>query len=329
MLDGVKQAGSVLFALALLLNAPAHAQTKSLKPQRIAGADHVRVSEVAAFYGLGRDQSSAANRAVYKTSFGQLTLQADRREIDLNGVTHWLNAPVLSARSALWLRQLDVQKVIDPILRPDRLRSGTPVRTIVLDPGHGGSDRGTRGQSIFEKTMTLDLAKRVEANLRDKNLRVLLTRRDDDTVSLSDRVKYTNSKRADLFVSLHFNSGGSASGVETYCLPPAGAASTATPASRGGDSERASGNRYDDNNVWLAHLVQKSLLAVTGAEDRGVRRARFYVLRYATCPAILVEAGFLSNRAEEAKIRKPEYREQLAKAIAGGILEYQKSVEAR
>ena len=86
-------------------------------------------------------------------------------------------------------------------------------------------------------------------------------------------------------------------------------------------------NRFDDQNVWLAHCAQKSLLQATRAMDRGVRRARFYVLRYATCPSILIEAGFLSNPAEEQRILRSDYRELLAKSIADGILMYKKTLE--
>ena len=111
------------------------------------------------------------------------------------------------------------------------------------------------------------------------------------------------------------------------CVPPAGAPPTARAPYEGeteatGANAAVTNNRFDEQNVLLAHSVQKSLLQATHANDRGVRRARFYVLRCATCPAILVEGGFLSNRAEEGKILTPEYREVLAKAVAEGIAAY-------
>jgi N-acetylmuramoyl-L-alanine amidase len=313
--------------VALGLAGAALAQPSALKAYRFGNVSYNSVSDVAAYYGLGRDVRGVVDRAEYQTSFAQLEVQSDRRDILLNGVNHWLSTPILAARGRLWIAELDVLKTLDPVLRPDRLRSRSQVRTVVLDPGHGGGDRGTRGRSSIEKTLTLDLAKRVERNLAGNGVRVLLTRTSDKTVPLESRVEFTRAKGANLFVSIHFNSGGSADGIETYCPPPAGASSTAVPSARGGDRDAVPSNRFDERNTWLAHCTQKALLRTTGATDRGVRRARFYVLRYASCPAILIEAGFLSNRLEEQKILMASYRELLAKSIAEGILNYKSRVE--
>lgn len=313
---------------AFLLASTAPAQPSSLKAYRFGNVYYNSIPDVAAYYDLGRDVRGVVDRAEYRTSFAQFEMQSDRRDILLNGVNHWLSTPVLAARGRLWIAELDVVKTLDPVLRTGRLRSRSQVRTVVLDPGHGGGDRGTRGRSSREKELTLDLAKRVERNLAGKDVRVVLTRTADKTVTLADRVEFARAKGADLFVSIHFNSGGSANGIETYCSPPAGAGSTAMPSARGG-SEAILNNRFDNQNVWLAHCTQKALLQTTGAEDRGVRRARFYVLRYASCPAILVEAGFLSSPAEEQRILRTDYRELLAKAVAEGILTYKNTIEAQ
>lgn len=314
--------------LTLCLAGAVHGQGLPLKSYQIAGARYVAVADVARYYGLGRDTNSDASRAVYATSFVRLVLQADQRDAEINGVHHWLTSPVRSSRGRLWIRSTDVLKTIDPVLGSGRVRGDGSVRTIVLDPGHGGSDRGTRGRTgRNEKEFTLDLARRVARCLEGNSVVVKLTRTSDRTVALEDRVEFCGARDADLFVSLHFNAGGSASGIETYCLPPPGATSTAAARWHGAAVERTAGNRYDSQNVWLAHCVQQTLLRATGAEDRGVRRARFYVLRYATCPSILVEAGFLSNRAEEQKILTVQYRDLLAKAIAEGILKYKRAME--
>lgn len=322
------RAAVCLLALACLA-ADAQPPVPTLKSRRIAGRQYVAVTDVAQLYGLGHDSSRQVEHAQYRTSFAQITLENDRRNIMLNGVRHWLSAPVVVASGKLWISSVDVLKVIDPVLRKGRPQSKPAVRTIVLDPGHGGADRGTHGRAgRYEKEFTLDLANRVKRCLEtNNNVHVVLTRTSDRTLSLDDRVDFAKAQRADLFVSLHFNSGGAAQGIETYCLPPIGAASTASSWSLTGDGGSQPGNRYDEQNVWLAHCVQQSLVRTASAEDRGVRRARFVVLRGASCPAILVEAGFLTNRTEEQKILTANYRDLLAKAAAEGILAYKSSVE--
>ena len=326
-----------MVALGLVFTSETFAQPTTLRAYRYGNTYYVAVSDVATYYGLGPDVRGVVNRAEYKTSFAQLEVEADRRDALVNGVNHWLSAPILAVRGTLWVAELDILKTLDPVLQPQRLRKpGTSIRTVVIDPGHGGGDRGTRGRSSFEKVLTLDLAKRVERNLAGSGVRVMLTRTADKTVALEDRVEFARAMAADLFVSIHFNSGGSADGIETYCTPPAGASSTAnfggSAADRdtgGGDRNAVANNRFDGQNVWLAHCAQKSLLRTTGAMDRGVRRARFHVLRYADCPAILIEAGFLSSSSEEQRILRSDYRETLAKAIAGGIVAYKKTVETQ
>jgi len=322
--------GVAMFALAGNM----FAQPGALKAYRFGGTYYVAINDVAGYYGLGVDTRGGLTRAEYKTSFGQLEVEADRRDILLNGVTHWISTPILAERNRLWIAELDVLKTIDPVLQPQHLRKlGPVVRTVVIDPGHGGADHGTHGRASFEKTMTLDVARRVERDLAGSGLRVIMTRTTDETVPLEDRVELARAKGADVYVSIHFNSGGSAEGIETYCTTPAGMSSTANFSGSGDDRDAGGGdhspmtnNRFDQQNIWLAHCIQKSALRATGALDRGVRRARFWVLRYTSCPAILIEGGFLTNPSEEQRILHPEYRETLARAITDGILTYAKTV---
>ena len=334
---------SFMLGLGFALASTAFAQPRSdrdqpstLRAYRFGNTYYVTVRDVASYYGLGADTRGGLTRAEYKTSFGQLEVEADRRDVLLNGVTHWISTPILAERNRLWIAEPDVLKTLDPVLQPQRLRqTGAVVRTVVIDPGHGGTDHGTHGRASFEKTMTLDVARRVERDLAGSGLRVILTRTTDETVPLEDRVEFARAKAADVYVSIHFNSGGSAEGIETYCVSPAGASSTANfngnssdRDTGGGDSSVVMNNRFDSQNVWLAHCIQRSALQATGAMDRGVRRARFWVLRYAGCPAVLIEGGFLTNPYEEQRILRADYRETLARAIADGILMYKKTVSA-
>lgn len=298
----------ICVAVCLLGIAPADA---ALTYSRISGRDYASVREIMRHYGLGP---------------GSLLAREHRRDIALDGVDHWLSFPVASARGTTWISRFDVQATLDPVLRARQFRGTGPARLVILDPGHGGSDRGTRGRSGQpEKWYTLDLAKRVENRLTAAGVRVALTRTTDRTLDLSARTRWAARQGGNLFVSLHFNAAlGAARGIETFCLTPVGVTSTA-----GGQPGRENqpGHRHNAANLWLAHCVQKNLIRSTGAPDRGVRRARFQVLREAACPAILIEAGFLSNTAEEQKIRTPAYRDLLAKAIADGILHYKRSLD--
>lgn len=293
------------------------------QPERrtIDGQRYMSVVSVAKRHGLGSNKSSSRRHAEYRTGTMSLSVSAERRDIQINGVYHWLDRPIRDGFGALWVAELDVRKTIEPVFSPQLSSARAPVRTIVLDPGHGGTDRGaTGGSGRTERWFTLDLAKKVEQELAGQKIKIVLTRRDDRTVSLADRVALAKKNKADLFVSLHFNSGGSAHGIETFCLTPAGASSTSSPQQRHKTTEP--GNEYDAPNVWLAHCVQHGLLSTVKANDRGVRRARFLVLRDAPCPAVLIEAGFLSNPVEERKILDAVYRDELAKGIAAGIRRY-------
>jgi N-acetylmuramoyl-L-alanine amidase len=226
-------------------------------------------------------------------------------------------APVL-IEGQVFVQSADIRSTLAPLLSRQTIPafSGS---IIVLDPGHGGTDSGTR--SIYganEKDFTLDWAKRLQVLLAADGWRVYLTRASDSEVSLSNRVAFAESLGASLFLSLHFNSAPpDKSGIETYCLTPAGVPSTLT---RGFSDELdliLPNNEFDDKNLQLAVLIHRALLDVNGGRDRGIRRARFpAVLRGQRRPAVLIEGGFLSNPTEARLIATPAHRQRLAEAVA-------------
>ena len=166
------------------------------------------------------------------------------------------------------------------------------------------------------------MAKLLEA----KGLRVVMTRDDDSFLPLEERADLANVAAADtIFVSLHFNSandGGRANGFEVYSITPQGAASTGDAAPAIDQFEGAPGNEFEGCSLALATCVQHSLLGHIPQVDRGVRRARFAVLRLTRAPAILIEGGFLTNNQESREIDDPAWRERLAEAIAQGLENY-------
>ncbi len=225
----------------------------------------------------------------------------------------------------IFLHGLDLQKNLEPLLCEPPISFPQTNRVIVIDPGHGGSNTGTRSvlDGRFEKEFTLDWAERLKPLLETNGWNVFLTRTSDVYVANSDRVVFAEARHADLFVSLHFNSAApdtQQAGLETYCLTPAGMPSTLTRGYADLWSENLPNNNFDAQNLQFAVRMHNALLRATGEEDRGVRRARFIeVLRGQKCPAILIEAGYLSNPAEAKLIESADYRQKLAEAFTNAL----------
>lgn len=255
-----------------------------------------------------------------------LILNHDSRRIKINGVWVWLSAPVVMRDRDAFLPTLDLKTTLLPLLSTRRSATAAP-RVICLDPGHGGDDTGKRDGTRFEKTYTLLLAKELGRQLSRGGYRVVYTRTSDTKVDLPVRPQVAQKARADLFLSLHFNGADvpSAQGVEVYCLTPVGASST-NSGGEGADSPASPGNRWDERNVQLAFELQKSLVRGLGREDRGLRRARFAVLRDANMPAVLIEGGFMSNPSEARWIYSPLERTKLARAIVEAINNHRRAI---
>lgn len=209
----------------------------------------------------------------------------------------------------------------------NNVRSLRPVgvRTIVIDAGHGGSDQGAAGLRYTEKALTLQVAARLQRNLSKMGYRVLMTRVTDKKLELSERARASNAVKADLFISIHMNAAANRSvrGIETFALTAPGSPSSG---SNSVQYNSYAGNNAVANSTFLAWNVQNSLIRFTRNTDRGMKRARFVVLRETRCPSILIECGFISNRAEERQLGDPAYQERLAQAIALGIYQYHRSL---
>ena len=255
---------------------------------------------------------------------GVMVLEIGSREAIWNGVEINLGFEPQLIDKQIFLHELDLQRNLEPLLCDPPLRFGTN-RVIVIDPGHGGSNTGTHSvlDGRFEKEFTLDWGKRLAALLETNGWRVFLTRTDDVFVANSNRPVFADEHHANLFISLHFNSGGAderAHGLETYCLTPTGMSSTLVRGYNDFRSENFSNNAFDAENLQLAVRLHAALLRATGMEDRGVARARFIeVLRGQKCPAILIEGGYLSNPHEAKLIESPEFRQKLAEAVANAL----------
>lgn len=277
--------------------------------------------KIAASYGFAPPVSN--DRIVtLSSSFTKVILEEEGRKMHFNGVLIWLNGVVAKAGNSWMLMDQDLRNIVHPLLRPDSAVENQGSRIVVLDAGHGGKDQGTRGRrGTLEKKVIMDIARRVARKLQDSQVAVQMTRTDDTYLSLSERCQKAQKYGADVFVSIHANStaDSAAFGLESFVMTSPGCAGTITSRP---DPRSYTGNRREPANMLLGYYVQKGVLSCTGGFDRGVKRARFEVLRNMNCASVLVECGFLSNAREESMLNDPRYREAVANGIARGILTY-------
>lgn len=313
---------------ALLSRAQAQAPLSSLPRAEMYGHTYFRLDDWARANKFQIRYLTGSALVVVTNASVRLRFETDSRRAEVNGVSVYLSAPVARKNSSAYVSQTDLQTALHPLLFPPRDPAGRRVRTVCLDPGHGGRDTGNIKGVAREKVYTLKLAEEVSYRLRQAGLNVVMTRSSDATLSLEERPAIARRRGADLFVSLHFNSysGTTVKGAEVYCMTPARASST-NARGEGSGTGAYPGNRNDERNLLLAYQIQKRLVSDLGAEDRGVRRARFAVLREATMPAVLVEGGFMSHPVEGRRITETAYLREMSRAIVDGILAYKRLVE--
>jgi N-acetylmuramoyl-L-alanine amidase len=298
-------------------------------PVFIAGKSYLRVSDWAKANELQTRWLKRDEALELSNAGAKVALQVHSPEAQINGVAVRLLFPLVQRNDGIYISKLDVQTTFQPILHPAKRNLTKREVAICLDPGHGGKDPGFRVGSNQEKKYTLLLAQELREQLKRSGWNVTLTRTRDNFIELPERPDIARRKKADLFLSLHFNavqaSPSTVQGAEVYCMTPSGAPST-NAGGEGGGAGWFNGNRWNDQNMSLAYQLQKALTRNPGVEDRGVHRARFAVLRDATMPAALIEAGFMSHPVEGRKIFTAEYRRQIARAIVEGLTAYRQLV---
>src|SRR5438309_3190660 len=288
---------------------------------KINGRDFLSVDNVAKFYGFPNPTINGKDVDL-NNGKNELQFRVDSREMLLNGVRNWLSFPVFVHEGKVLVSRIDLAKTLEPQLRPNMIKNLGRVQTIVLDPGHGGFDKGAISGYGYEKDYALDLARLLRPLLQAKGFRVIMTRESDVFVPLEVRAQIANATRDSIFVSLHFNATDRdpiASGFEIYSLTPRGAPSTYEDWLTQMSINIQNGTEADAASVELSSCIYHSLIGHIGEFDRGIKRARFAVLRLTKIPAVLVEGGFLTERGESRLIAKPEWRKRLADAICTGI----------
>ncbi len=306
---------------------PAVTKTKTLQPATVPVFSWSSLNRWAIAHRLAQPHlltKSPLTTYGISSSKGNMVLAIGSREAAWNGVTLHLGFAPEFIDDQVFIHGMDLQKNLEPLLIGPPLTPGSN-RVVVIDPGHGGINGGTVSvlDKRAEKDFTLDWARRMKPRLEANGWQVILTRTNDSDMALSNRVMVAEAHHADLFISLHFNSVAPdqrPAGLATVCLTPMGLPSNLTRGYPDIVSQSFPNNDFDAQNLQLAERLQRALLHATAMEDRGVNRARFTgVLRGQHRPAVLIEAGFLSNPSEARRIADPMFRQKLAETVANAL----------
>jgi len=293
---------------------------------KVNGHDYLSVDNISKFYGLPAEVVPSGAKIQANTADHPLEFINGSREAVINGARSWLCFPVIEQDGKYLVTRTDVAKTIEPLVRPHRVADLGKIETVVLDAGHGGYDKGQMSRYGAEKDFALDVARKLRPLLQAKGLRVIMTREGDYFVPLEVRAKIANSARNSIFVSIHFNATNddpNATGFEIFSFTPRGAPSTSDANVNARSFNAQPGSSVDAQSMALSACIYHSVLGQLREYDRGIKRARFAVLRLTKVPAVLIECGFLTERGESKLISNKDWRAKLAGAIGIGIESYQ------
>lgn len=294
------------------------------------GRRYVPVEDVAVFYRLNAPLIEGTSFTM--TGPGSaISGKSGGREVMIANVKYVLCFPIVAQNGRLFISAMDVTKIIEPVMRPGKIAHATAARTVVLDAGHGGHDAGACGPLAIEKEATLDVVLRAKKLLQESGFQVRLTRTNDTFIPLEKRAAIANKYSNAIFVSVHFNKskqvGGT--GIETFALAPRGVPSMDEENLSYSDFVAHPGHARDAENIALATAMHSSMLRNLRLVDRGIKRARFVVIRDVTIPGVLLEGGFVNHPVDSRQIARGAYRDSFARAILEGVQGYQKAVSGQ
>ncbi len=312
-----------LFLLLVAIQIPASAWEVVMH----AGRRHVSLEDVSKFYRL---RQPLINGPAFTLSGPSKTIRGrtGTREIYINNVKYILCFPVEQKGGRILISAMDVTKIIEPVMRPGLIKNANAVRTVILDAGHGGHDSGAKGNRGIEKEAALDVVLRAKRLLEQNGYTVRLTRSSDVFIPLEDRAAFANRFLNAVFISVHFNKsgGGGASGIETFALAPRGVPSMDDENFSYSDLKLHPGHGQDAENIALSTALHSSMLRHMRLTDRGIKRARFVVIRDIRIPGVLLEGGFMNHPVDGKLIASPAYRDAFARAILEGVGRYRSAV---
>src|SRR5258705_10489763 len=268
---------------------------------KVNGHDYLSVDNISKFYELPAEVVPSGAKIQKETADRPLEFVSGSREAIINGARSWLCFPVIEQDGKSLVTRTDVAKTIEPLLRPHRVPDVGKVQTVVLDPGHGGHDKGQMSRYGAEKDFALDTARKLRPLLQAKGLRVIMTREGDYFVPLEVRAKIANTARNSIFVSIHFNATNddpNATGFEIFSFTPRGAPTTSDGTAAASSVNVQPGSSVDAQSLALSACIYHSVLGHLREYDRGIKRARFAVLRLTKVPAVRIEGRVLPERGQ-------------------------------
>jgi N-acetylmuramoyl-L-alanine amidase len=339
MLSGVlsvkvhRLATSIIFqSLALLVVLSFFVPTAlSARQLQIEGKSYIDLATVGKSLGMQAYWLQGYKTYRLYSQWTTIDVGKNGRVLYLNRLPIYLGFPTVESKGQLFITTADYQHVLQPILTPQVFKKRPGIRCVVIDAGHGGKDSGARNDaySLLEKNLTLDVARRLKVLLERSGFEVVMTRDSDVYIPLAQRSKVANRAKADLFVSLHFNAAGSTSacGFESYALTPQYQASSKYSSPTSQDAKRYPGNEQDPWNTLITYHIERALVQGLGGPDRGMKRARWSVLKDLECPGVLTELGFVSHSETAKEIRSSAFRQKLAQSLYNGIVAYRKRLQ--
>lgn len=281
--------------------------------REVEGCEYVPLEDIRSFYKLMPMQPKGrkvAGQRLLGNGEVQLCFGPAPRELRIQERLVMLSHPVIEDASGdLLVSRQDVLHVIEPILRPTYIPNRRAVRTVVIDPGHGGHDTGTVTPYVREADAVLVVATKLGAELKKRGYDVLFTRDQNQYLSPQGRVDKANGAPLAMYVSLHLNSGRSdKKGSQVYTLAPPSKADKPLP-----------GHEFSQSSMALAMALQSALVEKGGTDDAGCRRVYYSPLSSLRCPAAMVELGFATNPEEGTRLNAEESQIKLANALAEGI----------
>src|SRR5256886_14568335 len=268
---------------------------------KVSAHDYLSFENIPRFYGFPAGVAAAGEKSQLDAVKNPLEFVSGSREAMINGARSWLCFPLIEQDGKFLVSRTDVAKTIEPLVRPQRVINAGKVQTVVLDPGHGGYDKGAACRYGCEKDFALDVARKLRPLLLAKGFRVMMTREGDYFVPLEVRAQIANAARNSIFISIHFNATNddpNATGFEIFSFTPRGAPSTSDSAVAPSALGTQPGSTVDAQSMALSACIYHSLLGHLPEYDRGIKRARFAVLRLTKVPAVLIEGGFLTEQGQ-------------------------------